>query len=808
MSTKSCIVNPNIKVAQLKKQIAQLTDIDEKDLTLYLNDYTLEDENPLSTYNPDDCQFIYVNRDNFQLDEDVLETEILEIQNRGIYNRMKGYEKLGIIHEDSEEVTRKKSNQQLTVDFIKLVKNNDIPAIKALFPTQYPIDIINDRQYSGFSAFHYATQSGHSELVTLLIELGANINLSTKDNQSSLQLALKNNQISCAKILLSQPHCDVNFVSQGKSALQLAVLAGNLEIVELILKHPTFDSQSIDLNELKGDPQAIQLVVNLQKLNQTNQANKPKAQKGYIKKVNVLRFFHYKRYLTLDPEAGTLTRYKTEADYPLQPIEIVALSNIIGVWQPKREWYMKSDHEYLSVSYKKGGIEILTFCSKSKNTILSWRRSLEDSIKYYTEIEKKIAQLSELRDVYGLSQYINENSEQFSIIEDSSFQNNQHVIKQRQQQLLQQQEEDKSQRQDSYQQQDNGNQFQQILNLQQQLNDQQESLNLSPVEIPQSIKQCFQYLEQYSVIKQIGQGAFGKVFLVKHNPTQNIYAMKQLNKKRLMQKKQIKFAITECDILKQVDSPQIVNLFQSFQTVNNLYLVMDYCGGGDLSYHLCKYKTFDENTCKIIARQIMKAIEYLHSKDIIYRDLKPENIILDSEGRIKLVDFGLSKQTDDGKTRTFCGSPAYLAPEVLAKKGAVQATDVYGIGTVLYELLLGDPPYFSEDIDTLYNSIRNDNLHIPNKLSKPCQSILFGLLQKEANKRIGCKQPSQVNWNLIKLHEWLEWDNPEEKVTFGISQENLDSIIRKYTHNLGDADYNEENSNLNRINGWTFVRKS
>ncbi|CAD8113477.1 unnamed protein product [Paramecium primaurelia] len=284
--------------------------------------------------------------------------------------------------------------------------------------------------------------------------------------------------------------------------------------------------------------------------------------------------------------------------------------------------------------------------------------------------------------------------------------------------------------------------------------------------------------------------------------------MKQLSKKRLMQKKQIKFAITECNILKQVNSPQIVNLFQSFQTVNNLYLVMDYCGGGDLSYHLCKYKTFDENTCKIITRQIMKAIEYLHSKDIIYRDLKPENIILDNEGRIKLVDFGLSKQTEDGKTRTFCGSPAYLAPEVLAKKGAVQATDVYGIGTVLYELLLGDPPYFNEDIDTLYNSIRNDNLHIPNKLSKPCQSILFGLLQKEANKRIGCKQPSQVNWNLIKLHEWLEWDNPEEKVTFGLSQENLDSIIRKYTHNLGDTDYNEENSGINRINGWTFVRKS
>lgn len=99
----------------------------------------------------------------------------------------------------------------------------------------------------------------------------------------------------------------------------------------------------------------------------------------------------------------------------------------------------------------------------------------------------------------------------------------------------------------------------------------------------------------------------------------------------------------ECDILKQVDSQYIVNLFQSFQTQNNLYLVMDYCGGGDLSYHLFKHKTFDEGLCKIIIRQVMKAVEYLHQLNIIYRDLKPENILIDNNRRIKLVDFGLSK---------------------------------------------------------------------------------------------------------------------------------------------------------------------
>lgn len=141
-------------------------------------------------------------------------------------------------------------------------------------------------------------------------------------------------------------------------------------------------------------------------MNKAQELVKPKAQKGYIKKVNVMKFFHYKRYLTLDPEAGTLCRYKTESDCPLNPIETIALSTIVTVWNPKREWYMKSDHEYLSVSFKKSGVEILLFCSKSKTTILSWKKSLEDSILYYKETERKIAQLSIQGDIMALNQYI------------------------------------------------------------------------------------------------------------------------------------------------------------------------------------------------------------------------------------------------------------------------------------------------------------------------------------------------------------------------------------------------------------------
>ncbi|CAD8174318.1 unnamed protein product [Paramecium pentaurelia] len=806
MSTKTCKVNPNIKVFQLKQQIAQLTDIREEDQILILNEYTLEDDRHLFSYNPEDCQFIYVNRENKVVEEEAPETEVLEVQ-KG-YNRMKGYEKLGIVHEDSEEedenkkksTTIHKSQMDIAAEFIKLVKCNDIPAVKAMVSNHKSpsFDIINDRQYCGFSGFHYANQFGHEELVVYFIDEGADINFCTKDRQSPLQLALKNSKIECAKLLLSKQVCDVNYCSQGKSALQLAVQKGELDIVELILKHPQFDVQAIDLNEIKGDQYATQLVTYhcQQKLNKTQELVKPKAQKGYIKKVNVMKFFHYKRYLTLDPEAGTLCRYKTERDCPLNPIEMIALSNVVSVWNPKREWYMKGDHEYLSVQYKKSGILILQFCSKSKSTILSWKKSIEDSILYYKETERRIAQLSVQGDIMALNQYIvSGGGGQFNIIADSRCQSlNDQVAQTLQKEAQEVQEQQQKQQQ-----------------VQQQVQQQQQSpiKTLSPIDDNHNHgnnEQYKKYLINYTIIKQVGEGAFGKVFLVKYNPTNQVYAMKQLNKRKLLLKKQVKFAVTECEILKQVDSPYIVNLFQSFQTLNNLYLVMDYCGGGDLSFHLYKHKTFKEAICKIIIRQLMKAVEYLHSKDILYRDLKPENVLLDNENKIKLVDFGLSKQIENGKARTFCGSPAYLAPEVLSQKGAVQATDVYGIGTVLYELLVGEPPYFNEDLDTLYNNIRNDNLEIPSRLSKSCQSLLQSLLQKEANKRIGCKIPSQVNWSIIKQHEWLDWNNPEEKVNFGQTQENLVNVMKNSTHNMGDSDYSEENYKLNRIVGWTFAR--
>jgi len=227
--------------------------------------------------------------------------------------------------------------------------------------------------------------------------------------------------------------------------------------------------------------------------------------------------------------------------------------------------------------------------------------------------------------------------------------------------------------------------------------------------------------KSFELLEILGQGTFGKVFKckLKSQPQAPEYAMKVLKKAFLVKNNHLKYAISECNILKQSSHPFVLKLHYAFQTPENLYMILDYCPGGDLSYHLNKKQIFEENEAKFFIAEVILAIEYLHSLHIIYRDLKPENILIDSEGHAKLADFGLAKEGVDGanQAKSFCGSPAYLAPEMLTSKGVGKSADLYQIGACLYEMLVGFPPYYTENIKKLYESIKSAKLQIPSYIS-------------------------------------------------------------------------------------------
>ena len=239
----------------------------------------------------------------------------------------------------------------------------------------------------------------------------------------------------------------------------------------------------------------------------------------------------------------------------------------------------------------------------------------------------------------------------------------------------------------------------------------------------------------FTVLEKIGEGGFGQVFKVKLNKTNEIFAMKSISKNYLLKTKQLRYAQNECKILREMNHPFVIKMHYAFQTPQYLYFVLDYCEGGDLSIHIANKQVFEEYEAKFYVAELILAIEYLHSKDIIYRDLKPENVLLCNiytnliakDGHLKLSDFGLAKQVyGNGLTAalSFCGSPAYLTPEMLLKKGVSKPLDIYGIGTILYELLVGIPPYYDEDIETMYENIAYGKLKVPKYVSIEARSTL------------------------------------------------------------------------------------
>ncbi len=203
-------------------------------------------------------------------------------------------------------------------------------------------------------------------------------------------------------------------------------------------------------------------------------------------------------------------------------------------------------------------------------------------------------------------------------------------------------------------------------------------------------------LSNFTLLKVVGKGAFGKVLQVRRDD--KLYAMKILKKENVIKRNQIEHTRTERRVLGFVRHPFIVSLYYAFQTETKLFLVLDYCGGGELFFHLGKAGRFKEDRARFYSASIALAIEYLHSKNIIYRDLKPENVLLDSEGHIKLTDFGLSKEniTDLNLAHSFCGTPEYLAPEILRRCGHGKPADWWSLGALLYEMLTGMQPLIKE----------------------------------------------------------------------------------------------------------------
>eukprot|EP00514_Thraustochytrium_sp_LLF1b_P002884 CAMPEP_0184515160 /NCGR_PEP_ID=MMETSP0198_2-20121128/4349_1 /TAXON_ID=1112570 /ORGANISM="Thraustochytrium sp., Strain LLF1b" /LENGTH=507 /DNA_ID=CAMNT_0026905399 /DNA_START=1103 /DNA_END=2626 /DNA_ORIENTATION=- len=260
--------------------------------------------------------------------------------------------------------------------------------------------------------------------------------------------------------------------------------------------------------------------------------------------------------------------------------------------------------------------------------------------------------------------------------------------------------------------------------------------------------------DDFKRVVTLGTGSFAKVILVVSlipGDNEQLMAMKVLDKNLVIARKQTSHTMTERSVLGRCSSshPFIVSLRYAFQTPETLNLVIDFCAGGELYYHLFRTGRFEESRAKFYAAELALALEHLHSFNVVYRDLKPENVLIASDGNIMLADFGLAKEgiRDVFKgTDTFCGTPEYLSPEILRRQGHGIAVDWWALGILLYEMIVGVPPWYSKNHHIMFDGICNKHLEFPNdcSASPAARNLIEGLLVKDPRRRIASLGASEV----------------------------------------------------------------
>ena len=282
-------------------------------------------------------------------------------------------------------------------------------------------------------------------------------------------------------------------------------------------------------------------------------------------------------------------------------------------------------------------------------------------------------------------------------------------------------------------------------------------LNLNPPRDPTLPDATTWKLSDLEMKETLGTGTFGRVRLCRHKTLNKHFALKILKKQEILRMKQVDHILAEAAILSEIHHPFIVNMLKGFMDDDRLYILLEYVIGGELFSHLRKAGKFPNDVAKFYSSEVMLAFEYLHSLDIVYRDLKPENLLLDVQGHIRITDFGFAKKVPE-RTFTLCGTPEYLAPEIIQSKGHGKAVDWWALGILLYEMLVGYPPFFDDSPFKIYEKILEGKLQFPKWIDPRAKDLIKGLLTIDHTKRLGTLKRGVQDIKKHKFYAGIDWD--------------------------------------------------
>ncbi|KIY67968.1 kinase-like protein [Cylindrobasidium torrendii FP15055 ss-10] len=274
-------------------------------------------------------------------------------------------------------------------------------------------------------------------------------------------------------------------------------------------------------------------------------------------------------------------------------------------------------------------------------------------------------------------------------------------------------------------------------------------------------------LNFFDLHRAIGRGAFGKVRVVEHKKTKKLYALKYIDKAQCLRQKAVANVIQERRLLEEIDNAFVVNLRFAFQDDENCFFVIDLMLGGDLRFHLERKGSIPEEVVKFWIAELSCGLEYLHKKKIVHRDLKPDNVLLDSKGHAHITDFNVAIHYSERRLHTsIAGSMAYMAPQVVGKKGYSWEADWWSLGVTAYELLFHKRPFDGKNAERMTHSILKDTVKFPetSEVTQECVQAMKGFIERDVSVRLGCRNKNGIDD--IKSHPWfasIDWAVLERK---------------------------------------------
>lgn len=280
-----------------------------------------------------------------------------------------------------------------------------------------------------------------------------------------------------------------------------------------------------------------------------------------------------------------------------------------------------------------------------------------------------------------------------------------------------------------------------------------------------SLKILFGYefgLKDLDLLETLSTGIFGRTRLVRSLKDKQYYALKIMKKSRIVKMDQLEHVQNEVRILSRIRCPFVIDMKALFQDENSVYLLYGYISGGELYSHLRRNKVLDIASYQFYGVEVACALHHLHRLNIVYRDLKPENVLIEKDGHLRLAEFCLAKQITDDRTFTTCGTPEYLAPEVITGNGYGLSVDWWGLGILLHEMVLGFPPFYGKNPFMVYRKILNCKLQLDEAVPKHTTSLITKLLTVERTARLGCGSFEEVRAH--SFFQGVDWQSAFQRL--------------------------------------------